>query len=343
MSTKPLVKVVDSFGVREFFSRYEKQLGTYLVAGDKGFRRTIREKSVNRPSLALTGYLEHFAHKRLQLFGMGEMGYLREMPHERQLRLLEAIADKGIPCMVVSRNLAPTKAMIQVAEERKIPLYRTPLSTKDFTTTCTIFLELVFAETVTLHGVMMDIRGMGVLIRGESGIGKSECAIGLLNRGHSLVADDMVYVRLLNEQELVATSSDMARGYIECRGLGIVNVVQLYGVRALCREKRVDLVVTFVEWTQALDHDRSGLDQQCFEILGQKTPHIIIPISPGRDLAQLAEAAAMVQLLRRDGHDPAIEFNERQKAFILQQQNVAAKTSQDKEEDPTGNPDEEDS
>ncbi len=311
MASQRTVKTVESVSVRDFFETYGNQLETQLVAGDKGLKRLIREKSINRPALALTGYLDHLAFKRIQLFGLGELGYLKQMPHKRQVEVLNAIAEKGVPCFVIGRGLVPTPAMLEVADNYNIALYRSTLSSKDFTTTATILIETVFAQSTTEHGVMVDVKGVGVLIKGKSGMGKSECALGLIERGHSLVADDQVYLRLLNEKEVMATSNELTRGYLECRGLGFIDVIQLFGIRAHRKEKRVDLVVEFVEWSREFEADRTGLDEKRYEILGFEIPHMTIPVRPGRDLAQLVETAAMLSALKATGHDPAKELNER--------------------------------
>jgi len=225
--------------------------------------------------------------------------------------VLTEIARKHVPCMIVSRNLIPTKSMYQVAEENHIPLIRTSLTSRDFVNTATLLLEDMFAPRITLHGTLMDVRGIGVLIRGESGVGKSECALALIERGHNLVADDIVYIKLIGERELVGKSSDLNRGYMECRGLGIVNIAELFGVRSVRLEKVINLVITFKEWKQGMDEERTGLEEEFFDTLGQKIPHIQLPIRPGRDMARLVEVAAMVQAMKRMGHNSAESFNQR--------------------------------
>ncbi len=311
MPRKPEPKYTDSISMQEFFDSFKDVLKLRLLTGEEGLKTRVRDKSVNRPSLVLTGFYKYFAAKRIQLFGAGEMGYLRELSKSKQFKVLNELADRHVPCMIVSRNLLPTKSMIEIATERKIPLLRTPLSSRDFTTTAVLLLEEKFAPRVKVHGTMMDVRGIGALIRGGSGIGKSECALALIEHGHSLVADDVVPVRLLNERELMATSAELNRGYMECRGLGIINVAELFGIRAVRLEKRIDMVVTFKEWAPGMEEDRTGLERDFFEILGIKVPHIELPVRSGRDLARLVEVAAMEQSLRDHGHDSAQEFNER--------------------------------
>ena len=309
---KSHVHVVESYAVKDFFQKFQESLELELVAGSQGLaQRRIREKSVNRPALALTGYMKYFAHKRLQLFGAGEMGYLRTLKHPDQVRVLTSIAEFKIPCTVVSRNLLPTKAMMEVADATHIPLMRTRLKSKDFSAQATVLLEKEFSARTSLHGTLIDIKGIGVLLRGKSGVGKSECALALVERGHSLVADDLVYVRLQGDNELMGTSAELSRGYMECRGLGIINIAELFGVRSVRLEKRIDLAISFTEWHPEIQEERTGLDQHHHVILGHKVPHMEIPVRPGRDMARLVEAAALIQALKHMGHDSAKTFNER--------------------------------
>ena len=305
------VKQVESVPIRVLHKTYGSALSLELVAGKSGLGKVIREKSVNRPALALTGYLKYFAHKRLQLFGAGEMGYLRHLKESEQFERLRGIAQKNIPCMVVSRNLLPTKSMVRVAEEMKVPLFRTPLTSKDFSAQATIFLDKHFAPRTSIHGTLLDIKGIGTMIRGKSGVGKSECALALIERGHSLVVDDLVRVRLQGERELVGFGTDLSRGYMECRGIGIINITELFGVRSVRLQKRIDLIITFTEWYAGMPEERTGLEQNYYRLLGIDVPHIEIPVRPGRDMARLVEAASMVQALKLMGHDSALEFNER--------------------------------
>lgn len=303
-------QVADSISVKDFFQAYQKPLQLELVAGKKGLAKVIRDTSINRPALALTGYFKFFAFKRIQLFGAGEMAYLRDQPSDVQLRIMEEIVAKHIPCIIISRGLAPTRAMLKAAEEVNVPLLRSTLGSKDFQAEATVRLEERFAPRTTLYGTLLDIKGIGVLIRGKSGVGKSECALALIERGHSLVADDITYTRLVSS-ELLGTSSDLGRGYMECRGLGIINIADMFGIRSVRKEKRIDLVITFREWEHGMVEERTGLEKSYFEILEQQVPHIEIPVKPGRDMARLTEAAAMSQALRAMGHDSAEEFNNR--------------------------------
>jgi HPr kinase/phosphorylase len=307
-----LPEYIESISVRDFYDSFAERLLLRLVTSRKTLSRsTIRERSLNRPALAVTGYFKYFASKRIQLFGAGEMGFLREQKKSQRLQVLEKMAAKRIPCVVISRNLAPTPEMIEVFESFGIPVFRTSLASKAFTTEVTVLLEERFAPRTTVHGTLLDIRGIGTLVRGESGAGKSEAALALLERGHSLVADDMVRVKLLSDHTPVGFCDEMNRGFMECRGIGIINVEELFGIRFVRIEKKIELVVTFTEDIKDSVIDRTGLDRKTFEILGASVPHMEIPLRTGRDMARLVEVAAMVQAARQLGHDSADDFNQK--------------------------------
>ncbi len=297
--------------VRDFYESARERLGIELVAGEKGLDNVIGEKSLNRPALALTGYFKHFGNRRLQLFGAGEISYLSDLRPETQMVLLEEIFAKGIPGIIVSRGLRPTPSMIDLADSFGVPVLRSRLKSKDFTAEATMLLDQVFAPETNIHGTLMEVRGKGVLIRGESGVGKSECALALIERGYLLVADDYVTVKLVGDNTLIGSSKELNYGFMECRGIGIINVASMFGVRSVRRSKRIDFVVSFVHWKDGMEEERTGLETQAFEVLGKRIPKIQLAVRPGRDMARLVEVAVMVHTLREMGHDPAQELNER--------------------------------
>lgn len=304
-------RFVEAVTVREFYESFKEPLSMELVAGQAGLGRSIRERSLNRPALALVGFFTAFAFKRIQLLGAGEMAFLREKTATEEHAIMSAILERKVPCIIISRNLAPSRTLKQLAEKYATPLIRSPLTTKTFTTEATLLLEDQFAPRTHLHGTLLDIKGIGTLICGESGIGKSECALALIERGYSLVADDLTYVKRVSERELVGNSSELSRGYMECRGLGIINIAELFGVRSVRMDKRIDLIIKFALWQQGMREERTGLEESSVEILGLRVPAMEIPVRPGRDMARLVEVAAMVQALKNMGHDSAAEFNDR--------------------------------
>jgi HPr kinase/phosphorylase len=322
MPRAPKTRQTTGITVEHFFNTYREKLKLELVAGARGLNRVIREGSVNRPALALTGFFKYFAHRRLQVLGANEVTFLKTLSEDRQREVFNEFARRGIPCLIYSRNYHPSRPLLEIAEKSRLAVFRTPMITKNFITVATLALDNEFAPETTEHGTMMDIKGVGVLIRGESGVGKSECALALIERSHSLVADDLTRIRLVDERELIASSLELNRGHMECRGLGIINVAEMFGVRSVRREKRIDMVVSLRELTDETDEDRTGLEQGTFEILGLKLPHIELYVRPGRDMARLVEVAALVQALKFMGHDPAKEFNDRLIAYMAGQQSA---------------------
>jgi len=312
------MKHIQGITVAHFYETYRNRLKLKLVANEAGLRHVIREGSINRPSLALTGFFKYFANKRIQVLGAAEMTFLKTLPSDRQLEVLRKMVAQKIPCLVLTRQAHPTPELRAVAAEARLPIFRTPMITMRFINMATLCIDNEFAHTVTEHATTVDIRGVGVMIRGDSGVGKSECALALIERGHSLVADDRTVLRLLDERELTATSLPLNRGYMECRGIGIINITEMFGIRSVRLEKRVDLVVTLCDWTPDAEEEeeRTGLEEVYFNILGQQIPHIILYVRPGRDMARLIEVAALTQALKKMGHHQAREFNERLVKFM---------------------------
>jgi HPr kinase/phosphorylase len=314
-------KAIQGITVAHFFESYRNKLRLELVIGDNGLHRLIREGSINRPALALTGFFKYFANKRIQVLGAAEMTYLKTVPTERQVEILHEMADRQVPCLILTRNFNPSPAMLSVAAERNLPIFRTPLITMHLINQATLCIDNEFAPSVTEHATTLDIRGVGVMLRGTSGVGKSECALALIERGHSLVADDLTVIKLLDERELMASSRPLNRGYMECRGIGIINIADMFGVKSIRMEKRIDLVVSLIEWTPDVVEERTGLEENFYEILKMRIPHIILYVRPGRDMARLVEVAALTQALKKMGHDPAKDFNDRLIAFMTKQAN----------------------
>ena len=274
-----------------------------------GFHRKIREPTINRPGLALSGFFSYFAEKRVQVLGAAENTYLKSLSEKLRVQRFRDLCAKKIPCLVISRGAHLDSALLATATEEKIAVFRTPMITMKFINAATIALEVDFSPTVTEFGSMVDILGVGVLIRGASGIGKSECVLGLIERGYSLVADDVTRITSLEGRELMATAPELTRNHMEVRGIGIINVANIFGIGSIRVEKRLDLVVTLQDWEELDEVDRIGLDQEFYEILNLQVPHVTIPVRPGRDIARLIEVAAMDQKLKGLGRNSAVEFN----------------------------------
>jgi HPr kinase/phosphorylase len=312
----------DIVTVEGFYTAHSDPLQLKLVAGANGLKRIIREPTVNRPGLALAGFTQYFANKRVQALGNAEYHFLKSLATpEREARYRQLFSHK-IPCAIFSRGLQPDKTFLRIAEEHDVPVFKCPLITMKLINRATLALEGMFAPRGSEMGSMVDILGIGVIIKGESGIGKSECVLALLERGYALVADDITRVSLLDGREVMGTSSELTRHHMEVRGIGIINVQQMFGVRSVRREKRVDLVITLKEWGQVPDVDRVGMEEQHTQILGIDIAHMIIPVRPGRDLARLVEVAAFQTKLKQSGYNPAKELNDTLIARMKQQQKL---------------------
>ena len=301
----------DAITVERFYTDHAAALELRLAAGAGGLKRDIPEPTVNRPGLVLTGFTKYFAHKRVQAIGNAEAFYLKSLRPGERAKRYNLFFSHRLPCVVFSRNLKPDKLFVKAAEETDTPIFQCPFITMKFINLATLALEMMFAPRGTEMGSMVDILGVGVLIRGESGIGKSETVLALVERGYSLVADDVTKVTLVDGRDVVGTSGGLTRDHMEIRGIGIINVAAMFGVKSIRKEKRVDLVITLTPWEKVTDVDRVGMEQEFVKILGLDVPHITIPVRPGRDLGRLIEVAAFQTKLKISGYNPAKELNDR--------------------------------
>lgn len=301
----------DVVTVERFYTENASSLQLNLVAGAGGLKRVIREPTVNRPGLALAGFTRYFASKRVQVIGNAESHFLKSLSPDERANRYEGLFSHKIPCLVFCRGFRPDKQFLKAAEDAGVPIFNTPLITMKFINLATLAMEMMFAPRGTEMGSMVDILGVGVIIRGESGIGKSECVLALIERGYSLVSDDITKVTLVDGREVIGTSAEITRNHMEVRGIGIVNVAAMFGVKSIRREKQVDLVVTLRSWNEVPDVDRLGMEEDYVKILGVDIPQITIPVRPGRDLARLIEVAAFQTKLKASGYNPAKELNER--------------------------------
>lgn len=303
-------KTVQFITVGSFFSANQEELGLTLVGKECGFERLIKEPAPNRPGLALAGFFTYFAKKRVQVLGNSETSYLRKLDDKTRAKRFLALCEQSPPCLVLARDHSISPDLITMANEHNIPVLNSPMVTMKFLNSATRCLERDFAPTTTMHGVMVDYRGIGILIMGKSGAGKSETAIGLLEKGAALVADDMVHVQSLGG-ELIASSPELSRGFIEMRGIGIINVANLYGLSAIRPMKRLDIVITLKGQADLNEVDRLGIKRKKYKVLDLAVPNVEIPVAPGRDTARLVSVAALDLQLRKLGYDMADEFNQR--------------------------------
>ena len=300
-----------SVTVERFFKEQGQALGMRLIAGERGMDRVIREPTVNRPGLALSGFTRYFAYKRMQVMGNAEVFYLRSRARKERLARYAYLFANKLPCVVLSRSLKPDREFLEAAVQAEVPIFQTPLVTMKFINKATLELEMMFAPRGSELGCMVDILGVGVIIRGESGVGKSESVLALIERGYSLVADDVVKTVLLDGHQVLCTSAELTRDHMEVRGIGIINVAQMFGVKAIRKEKSLNLVVTLKAWSEVAEMERLGMEQEYVKVLGVDIPHVTIPVRPGRDIARLIEVAAFQVKLRQSGYNAAEELNNR--------------------------------
>jgi HPr kinase/phosphorylase len=276
-----------------------------LLGGAAGLERRITLPYIQKTGLALAGFDEYLRSGRVLIFGESEMRFLERMTADDRRQALRRLCSRDLPCVIITMGLAHPPEMASEAERAGVPLLRTALSTPIAIARLTTLLEDEMAPSETRHGVLMDILGLGVLMVGESGIGKSECAVDLVVRGHRLVADDTVEIRCRGEAILIGTCPELTRNHVEIRGLGLVNVTDLFGVSATRSSKRIELVVRLERWEIGREYDRLGLDAETTDILGVRVPVVTMPVAPGRNIAMLVEVAARNQILRTRGRHAA--------------------------------------
>ena len=271
-------------------------------------RLTVED--VSRPGIQLAGYFDHFDPMRLQVLGNVEMSYLARLSDDARASTLDRLFSYKFPALLITRNICPNPQCIEMAKKHNVTLLRSSEPTSTTVSAIITYLKSALAPRVTRHGVLMEIYGEGVLLTGESGIGKSEAAVELLKRGHRLISDDAVEIKKISGNSLIGTAPELIRDYVELRGIGIVNVAKLFGMGAVKIDNTIDLVVNIVPWNTHEVYDRLGLEDQYTEILGVKVPMNTIPITPGRNLAVILEVAAMNNRQRKFGYNPAREFTE---------------------------------
>ena len=285
-------------------------LNLRCIAGRKGLTNEINIPDLNRPMGAIMGFFEDFASHRIQLFGRGEVSYLRQLESTGETRTIRDMFNYPIPCCIFSHNLSPHKEFYEAAEEAQCPLLQTDLGSAEFSARLMRILSEIFAPRQSIHGVLVEVFGLGILILGDSGVGKSETALELIHRGHRLVADDVVDIHCVNGNVLMGAGANKIIGHhMEIRGLGIINITHMFGVRAIRERKEIQLVVMLETWDSSKAYDRLGTDDQVMEFLGVNIPKLEIPVKPGRNIPIIIETAAMNERLKSMGYNAAKEFN----------------------------------
>ncbi len=283
----------------------------------------VTTAEINRPGLHLQGYREYFGNDRIQLMGLGEISFIASIPPEERERCLTSFFELGFPCIIVTRGLGLTDEMIRIADKFGHPILRTGLVTSEFTGLLISYLNSGLAPTVDVYGVFVEVYGEGILLLGESGIGKSEIALELVKRGHRLVADDMVQVKKLSATALIGSAPEITRHMIEIRGIGVLDVKNMYGVSSVKPAEKIDLVIRFEQWVESKLYDRLGSETETTEILGVNVPCHTIPVSPGRNLAVIIEAAAINNRQKKMGYNSAAELARRSEEAVKALQSSA--------------------
>lgn len=282
-----------------------------LISGEEGINRPVTTSDISRPGLEMAGFFDYYPAERIQLLGMTELTFFSKLGDEERKKRMEYLCTDITPCIVVTRGLTVPEELIRASEQEAVPVLRTPLKTTRFSSRLTNYLESKLAPTTAIHGVLVDIYGVGVLIIGKSGVGKSETALELVKRGHRLVADDCVEIRQEDGSMLVGTSPELIEHLLEIRGLGIINVMTLFGAGAVRKAKKIALVINLELWDQSKQYDRLGLDEETMKIMDTLVTKITVPVRPGRNLAVIIEVAAMNYRLKQMGVNAAQQFTER--------------------------------
>ena len=277
----------------------------------------ITMPDINRPALQLAGYLEHFATERVQIIGYVEYTYLMRLDREEKIKSYEGFISKGIPCVIFTTKTTPDEDMLKLAEKYRVPTLVSDRTTSNFMAEVIRWMNVQLAPCISIHGVLADVYGEGVLIMGESGIGKSEAALELVKRGHRLVSDDVVEIRKVSDETLVGSAPDITRHFIELRGIGIIDVKTLFGVGSVKNTQSLDLVIQMEEWDREKEYDRLGLEQKQIEFLGNSVARYEIPVRPGRNLALIIEAAAMNHRQKKMGYNASQELYNRVQSNVM--------------------------
>lgn len=282
-------------------------LETLYDSGDIDQRR-ISVADVTRPGLQLAGYYDHFGPDRIQIVGNMEFAYLEHLTSDDRRKSIHDLFSKGIPALIISRDHEAHREILEEAEVLKVPVFRTKEATSDFSSALVKYLKLELAPRVSMHGVLVEVNGEGILILGDSGVGKSETALEIVKRGHRLIADDQVEIRKVSETTLLGRAPEVIRHLIEIRGIGILDVKELYGVSSVKTQEGIDFVINLELWDEKKNYDRLGLTEETTEILGIKIPSITIPVGPGRNLAIIVEAAAINYRVKKMGYNAAADL-----------------------------------
>jgi HPr kinase/phosphorylase len=302
---------MDSIKVSAMLAASEFDLRLEVLSGESGLDRKVANSRIQKPGLALAGFLEHIHRDRLQIFGNTELSFLATLPPADQRARTRALFQLPICCLIVTKNLPVDDMLKREAADAKVPLLRTSHLSSAFIENVQRYLQESLTASTSVHGVLIDVVGVGILILGKSGIGKSELALDLVAKGHRLVADDIVDIKRKPGGSIYGSGSEIIKHHMEIRGLGIINIKDLFGVSAVREKKKVEMVVELVDWEDKTEYDRLGVDEQKYSVLDCEVPLLVVPVRPGRNLTTIVEVAARNHLLKLQGHHSAREFQEK--------------------------------
>jgi len=305
-----------SITVGFMYEANRERLRLTMINGEVGFDHEVHDRSIHRPGLALAGYVELFSFDRVQVFGNTEVRYLQHLPLPDRIKAFETIFKFDLPCVIITNEHTIDEELVKIATERKVSIFKTSFETTKLVYLLSDFLDDQFAPQTAVHGSFIDVYGIGVLLTGRSGIGKSEIALDLIERGHRLVSDDVVMITRKGEGILLGAGTDVAKHFMEIRGLGLIDVRSIFGIRSIRYQKRVEIVVELEEWKEDVEYTRTGLDHEYIGIMGVEIPHVRLPIFPGKNVTVITEVIALDYLLRHYGYDAPKEFAKRLKSAI---------------------------
>ena len=308
--------MIDYITVRTFYKENKDRLKLQLITSDNGFSRKITTSDTHRPGLALAGFVDLFTYDRIQILGNTEILYLNSLAKKELLKSIDRFVEFEIPCLIITNANTPPPGLVEAATRRYIAIFSTPMSTTNLIHLMGSYLDGKFAPQISMHASMVDVYGIGMLVTGRSGIGKSEVALDLVERGHRLVADDVVIITKRADDILLGRGTEISEHHIELRGVGLIDVRRIFGIRGVRMQKRIEVEVRLIDWDSTDSYERVGLDDSTVDILDVAIPQICLPINPGKNMTVICETIAMNELLKAYGHHTAKEFNRRLKDFM---------------------------
>ncbi len=301
--------MIDNLSVEELQKKWGERLEINLVSGKRGLKRNISEDRVQKPGLRMIEPSVELEQGKIQIFGRTEVSYINSLPKPEKKNIIDQITSQDIPCLIISKDLLPNEYLKKTCQKRNLPLFITKLYTGKLILILNEILEERLAPFTTMHGVLLDVHRLGVLILGKSGIGKSECALDLIIRGSKLIADDVIEVRKVGSNTLIGNGPDDIKHLMEIRGIGIINIKDLFGRTSVMESREIEMIIELSRWQEKNDYERLGIDQKTYKIMDIDIPYIIIPVSPGRNISTIIEVAVRNQLLKLSGINTLDQFN----------------------------------